>query len=74
MLWGYFFTDESRERLESFLPSLEKEGYRFVNLFVPERDEGVEPYFLLRICARLKTGASIKGYAECAVPRYPSPV
>ncbi|RZA33711.1 MAG: ribonuclease E inhibitor RraB [Lysobacteraceae bacterium] len=49
MLWGYFFTDKSREKLESLMPLLEREGYRFVDLFVPELDEGEEPYFFLHV-------------------------
>lgn len=49
MLWGYFFTDRSREKLESVVPRLEHDGYRYVDLFVPELDEGVEPYFFLHV-------------------------
>jgi hypothetical protein len=48
-LWGYFFTDKSPEKLESVVPVLEKDGYRFVDLFVPELDEGQEPYFILHV-------------------------
>ncbi|MGI4845199.1 MAG: ribonuclease E inhibitor RraB [Janthinobacterium lividum] len=49
MLWGYFFNDKSREKLESVLPVLEKDGYRFVDLFVPELDKGQAPYFFLHV-------------------------
>jgi hypothetical protein len=49
MLWGYFFTDRSRERLEAFVPELEALGYRFVELFVPDLEEGQEEYFFLHV-------------------------
>ena len=49
MLWGYFFTDRSSEKLESLAARLEKDGYRFVDIFIPELDEGVESYFFLHV-------------------------
>lgn len=49
MLWGYFFTDESREKLEALVPELEQRGCRFVALFIPELDEGQSPYFFLHV-------------------------
>jgi Regulator of ribonuclease activity B len=49
MLWGYFFTDESREKLESLIPDLEQQAYRCVGVLVPERDEDQEPYYFLHI-------------------------
>ncbi len=49
MLWGYFFTDRSREKLEALVPVLEKSGCRFVDIFMPELDEGDEPYFFLHV-------------------------
>lgn len=49
MLWGYFFTDRSKEKLEVASHELEREGYRFVSLFVPELDEGEEEYFFLHV-------------------------
>lgn len=49
MLWGYFFTDRSREKLEAAAHLLQQEGYRFVQIFVPELDDGVEPYFFLHV-------------------------
>ncbi|WP_288378765.1 ribonuclease E inhibitor RraB [uncultured Massilia sp.] len=49
MLWGYFFTDRSSEKLASVAERLEQDGYRYVDLFVPELDEGVEPYFFLHV-------------------------
>lgn len=49
MLWGYFFTDESHEKLAGLVPGLEQQGYRFVDLFEPELDEGEEPYWFLHV-------------------------
>jgi hypothetical protein len=49
MLWGYFFTDRSREKLEALVPELEGLGYRFVKLFMPDLDKGRDPYFFLHV-------------------------
>ena len=49
MLWGYFFTDSSREKLEAAARLLEKQGYRYVDLFIPEVDEGENLYFFLHV-------------------------
>ena len=49
MLWGYFFTDSSQDRLISVVPQLEQQGYRFVDVFAPELDEGQAEYFFLHI-------------------------
>lgn len=49
MLWGYFFTDASVEKLRSLVPLLETQGYRFVDLFVPELDDGEDEYFFLHV-------------------------
>jgi hypothetical protein len=49
MLWGYFFTDPSREKLEAVVPELEAGGYRLVEIFVPDPDEGAEEYFFLHV-------------------------
>jgi hypothetical protein len=49
MLWGYFFTDGSAEKLRSLVPVLEVQGYRYVDLFVPELDEGEDEYFFLHM-------------------------
>src|SRR5262245_44562353 len=45
MLWGYYFTDRSAEKLQEVAAELEKDGYRYVDMFVPELDEGQEEYF-----------------------------
>ena len=49
MLWGYFFTDRSRTKLEALVPVLQQSGCRFVDLFEPELEEGEEPYFFLHV-------------------------
>jgi hypothetical protein len=49
MLWGYFFTDESHEKLAALVPGLEQQGYRFVDLYEPELEEGEEPYWFLHV-------------------------
>jgi hypothetical protein len=51
MLWGYFFTDESVEKLHIAAEELGRQGYRFVAVFEAEGDgEKEEPqaplYFL----------------------------
>jgi len=47
MLWGYFFTDESLEKLESIVPSLEAQGYRYVGVFEADIEDGEMPYYFL---------------------------
>jgi len=49
MLWGYFFTDRSENKLRALIPALEMQGYKFVDLFILELDEGQEEYFFLHI-------------------------
>jgi len=43
MLWGYFFTDADRAKLEKAAPLLEKEGYRFVEIFISDKQAPNEP-------------------------------
>ena len=43
LLWGYFFTDPSKEKLQSVAPLLEQQGYRFVDIFLSEKDDPEEP-------------------------------
>lgn len=49
LLWGYFFTDESEEKLRGIVPILETQDYRYVDLYVPDLDEGEEEYFFLHV-------------------------
>lgn len=43
LLWGYFFVDTGVEKLESLGQHLESVGYRFVDIFKLEKDEGEKP-------------------------------
>jgi hypothetical protein len=49
MLWGYFFTDSSREKLEVAAAELEQSGYRYVDMFEPDIEEGEERYLFLHV-------------------------
>jgi hypothetical protein len=49
MLWGYFFTNRTPTELELAIPALESMGYRFVDLFIPQLDPGVEEYYFLHV-------------------------
>ncbi len=49
MLWGYFFTDRAKGKLETLIPILEQMGCRFVDLFVPQLDDGEQPYYFLHV-------------------------
>jgi hypothetical protein len=43
MVWGYFFTDPERTKLEKVAPILEKQGYRFVEVFLSDKEDPSEP-------------------------------
>lgn len=43
MVWGYFFTDQDKAKLETVAPLLEKEGYRFVEIFLSDKEDQSEP-------------------------------
>jgi hypothetical protein len=49
MVWGYFFTDVSPDRLELLRNRLEHDGYRFVDMFEANVDEGEDPYLFLHV-------------------------
>ena len=49
MLWGYFFTDQSREKLVGAANLLASDGYSFVDIFVPDLEEGEAEYFFLHL-------------------------
>jgi hypothetical protein len=49
MLWGYFFTDRSREKLQTAATALVQHGYRVVDVFVPDLDEEEDEYFFLHV-------------------------
>jgi len=42
VLWGYFFTDPSRQALERAAPLLECQGYRIVDIYLSDKDEPSE--------------------------------
>lgn len=43
LLWGYFFTDSERENLQKSVPGLEAKGYKFVEIFLSEKENPDEP-------------------------------
>lgn len=49
MLWGYFFTDRSAEKLEGLIAPLTDRGCRFVDIFEAEVPEGTPAYFFLHV-------------------------
>jgi hypothetical protein len=52
MLWGYFFTDQDQERLESCASVLVEQGYRLVDIHPTDVEEdGVaqEPTIILHV-------------------------
>ena len=38
MLWGYFFTHPSKDRLEQAAPALQSQGYRLVDIYLSDKD------------------------------------
>lgn len=49
MEWGYFFTDRKRAKLEVALKELKKQGFSFVDIFMPQLEKGEEDYFFLHV-------------------------
>ena len=49
MLWGYFFTDPSAEKLQSLKSKLPGDCYSFVDLFVPELENDEDEYYFLHV-------------------------
>jgi hypothetical protein len=49
MEWGYFFTDRKRAKLETALKELQQQGFAYVDMFIPQLDEGQEDYFFLHV-------------------------
>jgi hypothetical protein len=43
LIWGFFFTDASAEKLRAVAPVLEQDGYRFVDVFLADKDEPADP-------------------------------
>ena len=48
-LWGYFFTDHSRERLLAAVPALERMGYRVVGVLEPTSDDDDQGLYFLHV-------------------------
>ncbi|WP_108868797.1 ribonuclease E inhibitor RraB [Aquimarina aquimarini] len=48
LLWGFFFLDSDKKKLEKAAEKLVKEGYRYVNIFEAEKenDDDVQEYYL----------------------------
>ena len=49
MEWGFFFTDRKRVKLEAALRELQKQGFTFVDIFMPQTEAGKEDYFFLHV-------------------------
>ena len=43
MLWGYFFTHHEPKRLEEAKMSLVQKGYRFVDIYLSDKEDGTDP-------------------------------
>jgi len=43
LLWGYFFTDSSKKKLQVAAPLLEQRGYRVVDIHLSDKDDPKEP-------------------------------
>jgi hypothetical protein len=41
-LWGYFFTDSDKTKLEKVAPLLERDGYRLVKISLSDKDDPSE--------------------------------
>jgi hypothetical protein len=48
-LWGYFFTDHSRERLLAAAPALERMGYRVVGILEPTPEDDDRGLYFLHV-------------------------
>ena len=48
-LWGYFFTDQDRNKLSFVAPVLESMGYRVVDLYESDTDDDDEILFFLHV-------------------------
>jgi hypothetical protein len=49
LLWGFFFTDPSAKKLQKLAKHLKKDGFRFVDLYVPELDDDEDEYYFLHV-------------------------
>lgn len=49
LLWGFFFTDPSAKKLQKLSKHLQNEGFRFVDLYVPDLDDDEDEYYFLHV-------------------------
>lgn len=49
LLWGFFFTDPSSGKLQKLSKHLQNEGFRFVDLYVPDLDDSEDEYYFLHV-------------------------
>jgi len=49
MLWGYFFKDKSAEKLDAVIPELVALGFRYVDLYLPDFEEGEDEFYFLHV-------------------------
>jgi regulator of RNase E activity RraB len=49
LLYGYFFTDTDGAKLVAACEELQKMGYKYVDIFEPEVDDGDEPFYYLHV-------------------------
>ncbi|GHB97049.1 ribonuclease E inhibitor RraB [Cerasicoccus arenae] len=43
LLWGYFFTNDEPQKLEKTKEILEKKGYRFVDIYISDKENESDP-------------------------------
>ena len=43
MLWGYFFTHHEPNKLEQVAEELKKQGYKYVDIYLSDKDDPKEP-------------------------------
>jgi hypothetical protein len=43
LIWGFDFTDASADKLRAAVPALEQAGYRFVEVYLADKDEPTAP-------------------------------
>ena len=43
LIWGFDFTDASADTLSAAVPALEQEGYRFVEVYLADKEKPTDP-------------------------------
>jgi regulator of RNase E activity RraB len=49
LLYGYFFTDSDIDKLKKASAALQKQGYKYVDIFDAEVEEGEESFYYLHV-------------------------